>query len=68
MPAARGAWPMSEFLLPSLGADMESARVVEWLVAAGDSVKNGDLIAVLETDKGAIDIEIFEDAPRQRDI
>lgn len=52
----------ADFLLPSLGADMESARVVEWLVAVGDSVKSGDLIAVLETDKGAIDIEIFEDA------
>ncbi|MCB1749435.1 MAG: 2-oxo acid dehydrogenase subunit E2 [Gammaproteobacteria bacterium] len=53
---------MHEFRLPSLGADMESARVVEWLVAPGDTVKAGDLVAVLETDKGAIDIEIFEDA------
>jgi len=51
---------MSEFLLPSLGADMESARVVEWLVAEGDAVHSGDLVAVLETDKGAIDVEIFE--------
>ncbi len=51
---------MSEFLLPSLGADMESARVVEWLVAEGDTVSSGDLVAVLETDKGAIDVEIFE--------
>lgn len=51
---------MSEFLLPSLGADMESARVVEWLVAEGDAVSSGDLVAVLETDKGAIDVEIFE--------
>ncbi|MGE0483555.1 MAG: dihydrolipoamide acetyltransferase family protein [Gammaproteobacteria bacterium] len=53
---------MREFLLPSLGADMESARVVEWLIAPGDTVKSGDLVAVLETDKGAIDIEIFENA------
>jgi len=51
---------MSEFLLPSLGADMESARVVEWLVAEGDRVSSGDLVAVLETDKGAIDVEIFQ--------
>ena len=52
---------MSDFLLPSLGADMESARVVEWLVAVGDEVHSGDLIALIETDKGLIDVEVFED-------
>ncbi|MEQ8232009.1 MAG: E3 binding domain-containing protein, partial [Gammaproteobacteria bacterium] len=57
---------MSEFLLPSLGADMESARVVEWLVDEGDVVKSGDLVVVLETDKGAIDVEIFEDGVIER--
>lgn len=53
---------MSDFLMPSLGADMESARVVEWLVKPGDSVKRGDVIVVVETDKGAIEIEVFDDA------
>jgi pyruvate dehydrogenase E2 component (dihydrolipoamide acetyltransferase) len=48
--------------MPSLGPDMESARVIEWLVKPGDSIKRGDVIVVVETDKGAIEIEVFEDA------
>lgn len=51
----------SEFTLPALGADMDSGTIVEWHVAPGDRVKRGDVVAVVETDKGAIDVEIFED-------
>lgn len=50
-----------EFRLPALGADMESGTIVEWHVAPGSRVKRGDVVAVVETDKGAIDVEIFED-------
>ena len=50
---------MTDFVMPSLGADMESAKVVEWLVQPGQSVRNGDIIAVVETQKGAIDVEVF---------
>ncbi|MCC6707400.1 MAG: 2-oxo acid dehydrogenase subunit E2 [Gammaproteobacteria bacterium] len=53
---------MSDFLMPSLGPDMESARVIEWLVKPGDTLHRGDVIVVVETDKGAIEIEVFEDA------
>ncbi len=52
---------MSEFLMPSLGADMEEATLVQWLVRPGDPVKHGDVIAVVETTKGAIEIEVFDD-------
>ncbi|HUL83162.1 MAG TPA: dihydrolipoamide acetyltransferase family protein [Gammaproteobacteria bacterium] len=52
---------MAEFRMPSLGADMESAVVTEWLVKPGDKVKRGDVVAAVETAKGIIDIEIFED-------
>jgi len=52
---------MVDFRMPSLGADMEDATLVEWLVQPGSVVKRGDIIAVVETDKGAIEIEIFED-------
>ncbi len=52
---------MSEFLMPSLGADMEAGTLVEWLVKLGDQVNRGDVIAVVETQKGAIEIEVFED-------
>jgi len=48
--------------MPSLGADMESGTLTEWLVKPGDRVHRGDIVAVVETDKGAIEIEIFEDA------
>jgi pyruvate dehydrogenase E2 component (dihydrolipoamide acetyltransferase) len=51
---------MVEFRMPSLGADMEAGTLVEWLVKPGDRVKRGDIVAVVETQKGAIEIEIFE--------
>lgn len=51
---------MVEFRMPSLGSDMEAGTLVEWLVKPGDSVKHGDIIAVVETQKGAIEIEIFD--------
>ncbi len=52
---------MAEFLMPSLGADMDFGTLVEWTVKPGDRVKRGDIIALLETDKGLIEIEVFED-------
>ena len=51
---------MSEFRMPSLGADMEAGTLVEWLKSPGDRVSRGDIVAVVETQKGAIEIEIFE--------
>lgn len=52
---------MIEFRMPSLGADMDAATLVEWLKQPGDAVKRGDIIAVVETQKGAIEIEVFDD-------
>lgn len=51
---------MAEFRMPSLGADMEAGTLVEWLVKPGDTVKHGDVVAVVETQKGAIEIETFQ--------
>lgn len=39
---------------------MEAGTLVEWLVKPGDWVKRGDIVAVVETQKGAIEIEIFQ--------
>ena len=47
--------------MPSLGADMEAGTLVEWLKSPGDHLVRGDIIAVVETQKGAIEIEVFED-------
>lgn len=51
---------MTDFTMPSLGADMEEATFVEWKVAPGDVVKRGDVVCVIETQKGAVDVEIWE--------
>ncbi|MBM3624513.1 MAG: biotin/lipoyl-binding protein, partial [Alphaproteobacteria bacterium] len=51
---------MSEFKMPALGADMEAGTLVEWLVKPGDRVNSGDVIAVVETQKGAIEVEVFQ--------
>ena len=45
--------------MPALGADMVTGKVVEWLVRPGDRVRRGDVVAVVETHKGAIDVECF---------
>lgn len=52
---------MIEYRMPSLGADMESGFLREWNVRTGDRVKRGDIIAEVETQKGIIDIEVFDD-------
>jgi pyruvate dehydrogenase E2 component (dihydrolipoamide acetyltransferase) len=47
--------------MPSLGADMEDGILREWKVKPGDTVKRGDIIADVETMKGIIEIEVFEE-------
>lgn len=47
--------------MPALGADMEAGTLVEWLVKPGDRIKSGDIVAVVETQKGAIEVEVFQD-------
>jgi pyruvate dehydrogenase E2 component (dihydrolipoamide acetyltransferase) len=51
---------VAEFRMPSLGADMEAGTLVQWLVKPGDRIKHGDIVAVVETQKGAIEIESFQ--------
>ncbi|MGE5723405.1 MAG: biotin/lipoyl-containing protein, partial [Sphingomonadales bacterium] len=57
---------MGTFTMPSLGADMEAGTLVEWLKKPGEEVKRGDIVAVVETEKGAIEVEIFEDGRIER--
>lgn len=54
--------------MPALGADMEAGTLVEWLKRPGDVVKRGDIIAVVDTQKGAIEIEVFEDGVLERAV
>jgi len=52
---------MSEFRMPSLGADMEFGTVTEWRVRPGDAVRRGEIVAVVDTEKAAIEVEVFAD-------
>ena len=52
---------MGDFRMPSLGADMETGTIVEWRVKPGDTVHRGDIIAVVDTEKSTIEVEVFED-------
>ncbi len=52
---------MFEFRLPSLGADMDAGKLLEWTVKPGDAVRKGQVVAVVDTAKAAIDVEIWQD-------
>lgn len=47
--------------MPSLGADMETGTLLEWRVRVGDAVRRGDIVALVDTDKANIEVEIFFD-------
>jgi pyruvate dehydrogenase E2 component (dihydrolipoamide acetyltransferase) len=50
---------MVDFVMPSLGADMEAGKLVRWRKQPGEVVNRGDIIAEVETDKGVIDVDVF---------
>ena len=52
---------MIEFTMPALGADMDEGMLNEWLVKPGDTVTRGQIVAVVETTKAAVEIECWHD-------
>jgi len=50
-----------EFKLPSMGSDMDQGTLLLWHVLPGQVVKRGDVIAVVDTTKAAIDVECWHD-------
>ncbi|PKO82802.1 MAG: 2-oxo acid dehydrogenase subunit E2 [Betaproteobacteria bacterium HGW-Betaproteobacteria-11] len=52
---------MIEFKLPSLGADMDEGTLLEWKVKPGDAVKKGQVIAIVDTTKAAVDVESWQE-------
>jgi len=50
---------MADFTMPSLGADMDEGTLLEWLVKPGDEVHRGDIVAVVDTAKSAVEVESF---------
>ncbi len=51
----------SEIKMPALSPTMESGTLSKWLVAEGDQVRSGDIIAEIETDKTTMEVETRED-------
>ncbi|SEJ41207.1 pyruvate dehydrogenase E2 component (dihydrolipoamide acetyltransferase) [Azotobacter beijerinckii] len=52
---------MIEFKLPSLGADMDEGTLLEWRIAPGAAVRRGQVVAVVDTAKAAVDVECWQD-------
>ncbi|KQH76016.1 branched-chain alpha-keto acid dehydrogenase subunit E2 [Mycobacterium gordonae] len=52
---------MIEFKMPALGSDMDEGTLNEWLVKPGDKVTRGQVVAVIETTKAAVEIECWQE-------
>ncbi|KRA75540.1 pyruvate dehydrogenase [Caulobacter sp. Root656] len=52
---------MTDILMPALSPTMEEGTLAKWLVKAGDTVKAGDVIAEIETDKATMEVEAVDE-------
>ena len=51
---------MAELInMPKLGFDMQEGKLGEWVKAAGDSIGQGEIIAIIETDKASVEVPAF---------
>ena len=50
-----------ELKMPALSPTMEEGTLAKWLVKEGDTVKSGDLLAEIETDKATMEYEAIDD-------
>lgn len=48
---------MTEVIMPKMGDGMEEGTLVEWLVQEGGSVKSGDVIGTIQSDKALLELE-----------
>ena len=48
---------MTEIKLPAMSPTMEEGTLAKWLVKEGDTVKPGDVLAEIETDKATMELE-----------
>ena len=51
----------TNILMPALSPTMEKGNLAKWLVKEGDSVKSGDVIAEIETDKATMEVEAVDE-------
>ena len=50
-----------QILMPALSPTMTDGTLARWLVAEGDTVSSGDVIAEIETDKATMEVEALDD-------
>ncbi|MBN8841866.1 MAG: biotin/lipoyl-binding protein, partial [Sphingomonadales bacterium] len=50
-----------ELKMPALSPTMEEGTLAKWLVKEGDTVKSGDILAEIETDKATMEFEAIDE-------
>jgi pyruvate dehydrogenase E2 component (dihydrolipoamide acetyltransferase) len=53
--------PHIKLEMPNLSPTMEKGNIAKWLKKEGDSIKPGDILAQIETDKATVDFEMQEE-------
>lgn len=48
-------------VMPQVGQDLTEGLLVEWNVKAGDTVKKGDVVALVESEKASFEVEAYEE-------
>ena len=56
----------TEVLMPALSPTMEEGTLAKWLVKEGDTVKSGQIIAEIETDKATMEFEAVDEGTMGR--
>src|SRR5262245_19899289 len=51
----------TEILMPALSPTMEEGKLTKWLVKEGQTIKPGDIIAEIETDKATMEVEAVDE-------
>ena len=52
---------MTDVLMPALSPTMEEGTLAKWHVKPGDTVRSGDVIAEIETDKATMEVEAVDE-------
>ena len=50
-----------DILMPALSPTMETGTLAKWMVAVGDTIRSGDVIAEIETDKATMEVEAVDE-------
>src|SRR3982750_1906010 len=56
-----GRYMPIEIKMPALSPTMEEGKLAKWLVKEGDTVKSGDILAEIETDKATMEFEAVDE-------